>query len=411
MILIIGFFYSPLTNTSPFFCFNVDADFFRRVNYTLTLSQEEICMFKNKLVIALVFAMSSFEISAQVPLQAPTFQTNVVVFNATDAMTLKLQVAQDHIRKVISTDEFRDRVINHSYNGVQTYVDNGGFTNEEIYQKILDGAERLNKISNNAMDIEVEMYYEDTSTVGYTFGSTPRIYANTKFYNSYSAQTITGNLTHEWLHKLGFTHASTYSPSRDYSVPYAVGKIMREMANTRYLEYLTSASQLTLTNSMKSLSLSWREALSSEGVTSYKVYRRPEGSATNYLQSSTLDLSFTQDLPAVNATYYVRALDALGNTTKSVEVQYVKLTAVSSLTLTSTRTTASLSWSPAQTSAGVREYRVYRRLVTSSTATLQVVTQKLGHSEARPSASAYYYVQAVDVNGAVKNSVEVKFVR
>ena len=395
----------------PVLSLNVVANFFRRVKNTLTLSQEEIRMSKNKIVIALIFALSSLEVSALVPPQAPTFQTNVAVFNATDAMTLKLQDAQAHIRKVISTDEFRDRVINHSYNGVRTYVDNGGFTNEEIYQKILDGAERLNKINNNALDIEVEMYYEDTSTVGYTFGSSPRIYANTKFYNSYSAQTITGNLTHEWLHKLGFTHASTYSTSRDYSVPYAVGKIMREIAQSRYLEYLTSASHLTLSNSLKSISLGWKEALSSEGVTSYKIFRRLDGSTSNYLQSSTLDLSFSQALPAVNATYYVRAVDALGNTTKSVEVKYVKLTPVSNLSLTSTSTTVSLIWAAAQTSAGVREYRVFRRLSSSSTATLQAVTQKLGHSEAKPSTSAFYYVQAVDVNGVIKNSVEVKLMR
>ena len=37
---------------------------------------------------------------------------------------------------------------------------------------------------------------------------------------------VASNLFHEWLHKVGFGHAVNYSVSRDYSVPYAVGRII-----------------------------------------------------------------------------------------------------------------------------------------------------------------------------------------
>jgi hypothetical protein len=37
-------------------------------------------------------------------------------------------------------------------------------------------------------------------------------------------------MMHEWLHKLGFGHSYYYSTSRNYSVPYGIGKIMMDLA-------------------------------------------------------------------------------------------------------------------------------------------------------------------------------------
>ena len=120
-------------------------------------------------------------------------------------------------------------VLNHTYNGNKTYVDNGGYTNAQIYQKILDGSETLQKIVDNEMDMEVELYYAATSTVGYTYANSKRIWVNKKFFDGYTPAGVAHNLFHEWLHKLGFTHASTWSTSRDYSVPYAIGDIVGEI--------------------------------------------------------------------------------------------------------------------------------------------------------------------------------------
>jgi hypothetical protein len=346
---------------------------------------------------------------SQVPHAAQTFEANVKITNATETMAAKINMARDHIKRVISSEEFRQRVLNHSYNGVVTFVDNNGLTNEQIYQKILEGAESLNKNPNNAMDIEIEMYYEDSNTVGYTYGSTSKIFANTKYYNSYKASTITGNITHEWLHKLGFTHAVNYSESRNYSVPYAIGSIVRGLANSADLEYLTAARNVSISNSTTDVSLNWGAALSSHGIAEYKIFRRLDGSATNYLQTSTTELLFTQGLPSTNATYYVRAVDMNGNTTKSVEVNYVQLTAVSDLRLTKTSSSVVLNWSAADSSAGVKEYKIYRRLVGSSTNFLQGSTTSLSFTQERPSSSAYYYVRSVDINGVTQKSVEVYF--
>lgn len=80
------------------------------------------------------------------------------------------------------------------------------------------------------MDLNIKTYYENSSTVGYTTTTSTYINMNTKFLNTYTVAETAKTMTHEWLHKLGFKHAVTYSTSRDYSVPYGVGRIIKELA-------------------------------------------------------------------------------------------------------------------------------------------------------------------------------------
>ena len=167
---------------------------------------------------------------ASVPSLAVTFDTNVVTYSMTNSQEDKIARAEEKIRDVIASEEFKNKVINHTYNGRKTFVNNGGLTNTEIYYKILNGAEKLQPSKDNEMDLGIKVYYEDSNTVGYTMTGSKNINMNTKFLNKYTANQVTRNMTHEWLHKLGFTHAVTYSSSRDYSVPYAIGSIMEKLA-------------------------------------------------------------------------------------------------------------------------------------------------------------------------------------
>lgn len=163
------------------------------------------------------------------PAAAYSFKTNIKFVNQTSTQKAKINKALEIIRLVIATDEFRSKVLNHTYGGRKTFVDNGGFTNEQIYQKILDGPEKLQNTKDNEMDLEVEMYTASTNVVGYTYPNSKRIWVNTKFFNQYTAAGVAHNLMHEWLHKLGFGHAASYSTSRDYSVPYAIGDLVGEI--------------------------------------------------------------------------------------------------------------------------------------------------------------------------------------
>lgn len=166
------------------------------------------------------------------PNEAYTFETNILFVGTTPDQQDKFDRAVEIIKKVVATEEFRTKVLNHTYNGQKTFVDNGGFSNAQIYQKILEAAETLQPVKNNTMDMEVELYYAATSTVGYTYPNTKRIFVNTKYFNTNSVGGVAQNLFHEWLHKIGFKHAVSYSTSRDYSVPYAVGRMIQNIGSS-----------------------------------------------------------------------------------------------------------------------------------------------------------------------------------
>lgn len=141
----------------------------------------------------------------------------------------KILAALVKLKKAINSDAFRKRVLAHRFAGKQTYANNNGLTNQQIYNKIMAGAEKYFPKKDYEMDLDVTMYYEDTSVIGYTYPNTTRIWVNSKFFNKFSHSSIAGNLTHEWLHKIGFGHDFEATARRPYSVPYAVGNILRSL--------------------------------------------------------------------------------------------------------------------------------------------------------------------------------------
>lgn len=164
-----------------------------------------------------------------VPDEALTFDTSIELFDFEPDDETKLNSAVDIIKKVVASSEFKNRVLNYTYAGKKQYVDNLGMTNEQIYQTLLDGREDLKPEVDNQMDLELQLYYSWRSTVGYTTPGELRIYLNTKFFDAYTPAEVAGNVFHEWTHKLGFDHASSYSVARDSSVPYAIGYIVEEL--------------------------------------------------------------------------------------------------------------------------------------------------------------------------------------
>lgn len=167
--------------------------------------------------------------NSTLPALALSFSTNVDYMNLTTTQEDKYDQAVSLVKKVVGTTAFRTKVLNHTYNGTKSYANNNGLTNAQIYQAILDAAEKLQPAKNNTLDVGVKMYYENNSVVGWTNGSITYINVNTKFFNGYDANEVAGNLFHEWLHKLGYGHDSTATTRRPYSVPYAIGYMIREL--------------------------------------------------------------------------------------------------------------------------------------------------------------------------------------
>ena len=167
-----------------------------------------------------------------VPTEALTFDINAMMVNFSTSQAKKIKDASKLIKKVIASSEFKERVLNFTYNGKKQFVDNGGLTNEQIYKKILLASEEMLPLgNNNVMDVELELYTdEEANTIGYTYPDIVRVFMNTKYFNRFLPHQVADNMIHEWLHKLGFEHAVEPNPSRSSSVPYAIGYLVKELA-------------------------------------------------------------------------------------------------------------------------------------------------------------------------------------
>lgn len=167
--------------------------------------------------------------SNEVPTEAFSFDANFELFKFDQADEIKLAKATEIIKKVIRSNEFRQRILTFSYKKTGRFYDHGGLTNAQIYQALLDGSEVLQPGIDHEMDMELELYYKSNNTVGETNPRTKRVWMNTKYFDVYTPAQVARNVFHEWTHKLGFTHSTSNTASRDFSVPYGTGKIMEEL--------------------------------------------------------------------------------------------------------------------------------------------------------------------------------------
>lgn len=158
------------------------------------------------------------------------FTTNLEMLKCSDTHIKKSQEAAKLIKAIFNSENFKDEVKNFTYNGKKQFVDNGKMTNDQIYDHLMKGAEALRPTVNYQMDITIECYRANNSTVGYTYKSVNKVYANMKFHDKYDAALVASNTVHEWTHKMGFGHAVKWSNSRDYSVPYGMNKIVKKLA-------------------------------------------------------------------------------------------------------------------------------------------------------------------------------------
>ncbi len=143
----------------------------------------------------------------------------------------KMLQALERLEIVINSQEFKKRVLEHQYQGEYTFVDNEGLSNEEIYNKIMEGAETFDPVVDEELDLDITLYYRNNSTVGYTYPNTHKIWVNNKFFAGFTLGKVAANAMHEWTHKIGFGHDFKKTARRSYSVPYAVGTIVKELVD------------------------------------------------------------------------------------------------------------------------------------------------------------------------------------
>jgi hypothetical protein len=159
-----------------------------------------------------------------------TLTVNPVLRNFSETNERKMRGAIQLLERVVNSEEFKEAVLNYEYDGKNQFVQNNGMTNEQIYQHLMTGKENLFPEVDLEMDVDVSLYRQSwgrCSVVGYTTPTSPRIYVNRCFFNGFELQEVAGNLFHEWIHKMGFGHDYKPTERRPFSVPYALGYLMR----------------------------------------------------------------------------------------------------------------------------------------------------------------------------------------
>ncbi len=167
--------------------------------------------------------------------EAKNWDSKVSFVNFNNQEIKKVENTLKVIKEIILSHEFKNRIKHFMFEKKKIFHENNGLTNEEIYQKILEGGEVLDrKEPDSLMEIELEMFEYSSKTIGYTYPDTKRIWINKKYFSKYTIQQVANNLMHEWMHKLGFNHGASWDKKRDYSVPYAVGNIFEDLISERF---------------------------------------------------------------------------------------------------------------------------------------------------------------------------------
>lgn len=109
------------------------------------------------------------------------------------------------------------------------FEDNLGLADQEIYQKIMKGAEVLDPTEDHEADIYMKIDRRNKrGVIGYTYPKTNWQWVYSWVLEEFTQEEVAMNIVHEWLHKLGFDHDFFNTPEREHSVPYAVGYFVRD---------------------------------------------------------------------------------------------------------------------------------------------------------------------------------------
>lgn len=144
----------------------------------------------------------------------------------------KLDEATGLLAKVLNSREFRDGVLNATFNGRLGFAGDPR-TPAEIYATIRAGKENYTDAADGEVDLNLELKnfsWFQRNVVGYTTESSDTLTINRSFFSAYTPAEVAGNLAHEWLHKLGFEHDFKATARRPDSVPYELGELVERLA-------------------------------------------------------------------------------------------------------------------------------------------------------------------------------------
>lgn len=195
---------------------------------SFTAFAETIYTPEKNLLIRQEFAPNARELASKV--QTPFIKVikEEVNFNRGSVYDTMMK-AIEMVEIIVNSETFKEKVIGYiNSTGVRSYTRNEGLTNEEIYLRLMNGKEVLDRNTPGEMNLYIQQYNRWWSKViGYTkIGTSKFMWVNWKFYKNFAASEMASNIVHEWIHLMGFYHDSA---SDHDSVPYAVGYITRHL--------------------------------------------------------------------------------------------------------------------------------------------------------------------------------------
>lgn len=148
----------------------------------------------------------------------------------------KMVIASHLVGNVIRTERFRQAVLNYEHNGYKGFLDTN-MTRDQVYETIIKGSEKHSPEADNTMNFIVTKFKsnekEDEKVIAFVYSSKELVYFN-EDYLYHNTLRKSNTIAHEWLHMLGFEHEKEDTDIRDYTVPYAVGGIIQEIAYDYY---------------------------------------------------------------------------------------------------------------------------------------------------------------------------------
>jgi hypothetical protein len=197
-------------------------------------------MYAGRVFISLLFLLASSSSFAQ--------YLSVRLLDLTNATTedqARIDNALLLIEEVVNLESFREEIAKRKFS--QTKM-----KGPQVLASILKASERYAPASEGVLDLNIDMYEEDSTTVGYTSPSDPFMHLNRFIHRRYSAAETAGNIFHEWLHKIGHTHSRWNWRNRENSVPYALGARLAEIAALKSGELNASEILRSLTKNFES---------------------------------------------------------------------------------------------------------------------------------------------------------------
>lgn len=168
---------------------------------------------------------------------APYLKVNVLALTGADSTDEeRIDKALLLIEEVVNSEEFRSELLSMKYKiGKKEYA---GFsqtqlTPQKVLESIEEAVENFPGGKKNEIDLFLDMYYQRSSTIGYTSPSDKFIHMNRYFHSRYTSVETAGNIFHEWLHKIGHGHTKNNNAERPHSVPYKLGNLVARLSAER----------------------------------------------------------------------------------------------------------------------------------------------------------------------------------